>query len=1274
MRFSFRPALAFVIASALLSLSAAYIVVQREEFGALFFRLERPLSFPDLVASGRDGSFYLVENGWKSVICADMRGNIRFSLRGGSRSDESFYEAWYITADESGFLYMVNVVRDLDTGAVTKEEIRRYRPDGAFDKTLRAYRYLSLVEPGSFDTSGRLIAPKADSGKIRYLYRASEELVYVMEIDIASGTESVMMALPSGINPVDAVYFPDSIAVTDRSGRLLRISRQGSIHEEGRIGELFIPGPMDADASGAVYIADLGTHRIVKSHKGVITPLLTPALLESQHPGGREPLFRSLAADSSGTLVAVDESNNRIVRVDPSDGKISIVERVRVSRKTLWFRISLCAAAAVFSLSALFIGFLFYRHVLRRRIPLFLKFALLFMPVFVISIVGVGIGIFRMTNAAYENETRQKLLLMAQTGSKLVDGNALARLSKPAHFMNSDYRLLQSQMSGVLGDNRDEWNRDLYSVLYRNIGGIYYYTVDLSGYYGVLYPYARVQQIHRDAFEKGTTECTKYRDAEGEWICAASPVRDAAGRIVGVYEVGANYFLHREIYARVKRNLAVWLGIASAVQLWLFLVFSFILLRWLRILNDAGRQIAEGNYDIRVRIRSRDEMEDLGREFNTMAEKIRLSVEELKFKNEALTAMDRIKDEFLANTSHELRTPLNGIIGLAEGMLDAASCTLDDKQRRTVSMIYLSGRRLLSLVNDILDFEKLRSRDIALALSAVDARGAADIVIALTAPLAAAKNLSLINDIPSTAPLIEADEERFMQILHNLIGNAVKFTDSGTIRISAVVCGDIMEISVSDTGIGIASGDIDRIFESFEQLDGSATRTHGGTGLGLSITKKLIELHGGTIRVESEPGKGSSFIFSVPVSSRTAPGERRTASSAPRFVIPDLSPAPSSAAVSSGEYRILAVDDDPVNLEVITGHLAAKNYSVTIATSGKEALSFIENGERFDLILLDIMMPRLSGYDVARSLREKFKLFELPIIMLTAKNQIQDIVAGFETGVNDYLTKPFNKYELLSRVENLLSLQRAVRESARLTAIEQELSIARDIQMSILPKNDMSVEGVSCSFAYIPMESVGGDFYDYVLYGPRSFGIITADVTGHGIPAALIASMLKVAFHFEAASESSPAKVLQNINAILSGKFRHGYITAAFAHIDLDARTMTVSTAAHPSVLVLDRRTGSIDEVRGKGKLMGFLSDIGCTETVFGLEQGDRIVFYTDGITEARSPDGVMFDEARFREALVNSRSLDADSASSEVLSSVRSWSTERTLDDDVTLVIVDIE
>ena len=119
---------------------------------------------------------------------------------------------------------------------------------------------------------------------------------------------------------------------------------------------------------------------------------------------------------------------------------------------------------------------------------------------------------------------------------------------------------------------------------------------------------------------------------------------------------------------------------------------------------------------------------------------------------------------------------------------------------------------------------------------------------------------------------------------------------------------------------------------------------------------------------------------------------------------------------------------------------------------------------------------------------------------------------------------------------------------------------------------------------------------------------------------------------------------------------------------------MTVSTAAHPSVLVLDRRTGSIDDVRGKGKLMGFLSDIGCTETVFGLEQGDRIVFYTDGITEARSPDGVMFDEARFREALVNSRSLDADSASSEVLSSVRSWSTERTLDDDVTLVIVDIE
>lgn len=1272
MRFFLRPVVLMICAFFTLALCSAYLFVQRDEMGTRFFSIERPLIFPDLVARGANGGFYLVENGWKSVVCADTRGNVRFSLRGGSRSDASFYEAWYITADESGFLYMVNVVRDLGTGAVTKEEIRRYRPDGSFDKTLRVYRYLSIDEPGSFDTSGRLIAPKAASGKIRYLYRASEELIYVMEIDIASGAESVMMALPSGINPVDAVYFPDSIAVTARNGRLLRISGQGAVRDEGLNGDIYIPGPIDADAKGAIYIADLGTHRIVKSGADGIASVLTPALLNAQHPGGREPLFRSLAADSAGNLVSVDESNNTVVCRNAATGRISVINSVRISAETALIRISLLAAAAVIVLTVFFIGYLFYRDVLKRRVPLLLKFALLFMPVFMISIVVIGTGIFRMTNAAYEDETRQKLLLLAQTGAKLVDGNALARLSKPAHFMNSDYQLLQSQMSGVLGENRDAWNRDLYSVLYKNIGGIYYYTVDLSGYYGVLYPYARVQQIHRDAFENGTTGCTKYRDAEGEWICAASPVRDTSGSIVGVYEVGANYFLHREISGSAKRHLAAGLGIASAIQLGLFLLFSFIMLRWLRMLNNAGRQIAEGNYDIRVRIRSRDEIEDLGREFNTMAEKIRLSVEELKFKNEALTAMDRIKDEFLANTSHELRTPLNGIIGLAEGMLDAGSCTLDEKQRRTVSMIYLSGRRLLSLVNDILDFEKLRNRDIALSLSAVDVRGAADIVIALTAPLAAAKNLSLVNDIPAAAPLVEADEDRLMQILHNLIGNAVKFTDAGSIRISAKVCGGMLEIWVTDTGIGIGSQDIDRIFESFEQLDGSATRTHGGTGLGLSITKKLVELHGGSIRVESEPGRGTSFIFTVPVTSRSAPDASGRASS-PRLVIPDLSFSPSASA-AQGEYRILAVDDDPVNLEVLTGHLAAKNYSVTIATSGKEALSFIENGERFDLILLDIMMPRLSGYEVARSLREKFKLFELPIIMLTAKNQIHDIVAGFETGVNDYLTKPFNKYELLSRVENLLSLQRAVRESARLNAIEQELSIARDIQMSILPKKEIQVQGVSCSFSYIPMESVGGDFYDYVLYGPRSFGIITADVTGHGIPAALIASMLKVAFHFEASSEKSPAKVLQNINTILAGKFRHGYITAAFAHIDLETKLMTVSTAAHPSVLVLDRRTGSIDDVRGKGKLMGFLPDIGCTETAFMLEQGDRIVFYTDGITEARNPDGEMFDEDRFREALRNSRSLDADSASAAVLGAVRSWSTERTLEDDVTLVIVDIE
>ncbi|MDR2615942.1 MAG: response regulator, partial [Oscillospiraceae bacterium] len=384
---------------------------------------------------------------------------------------------------------------------------------------------------------------------------------------------------------------------------------------------------------------------------------------------------------------------------------------------------------------------------------------------------------------------------------------------------------------------------------------------------------------------------------------------------------------------------------------------------------------------------------------------------------------------FLANTSHELRTPINGIIGIVESMIDGAAGELTDEQKYNLALVVGSGKRLSNLVNDILDFTKLKNREIELQLKPIDLKTAADTVIALSRPLIKGKELELVNEVDAAFDAVSADENRLQQILYNLIGNAVKFTERGRVVVRAEISGGMAAVSVSDTGIGIPRDKLESIFESFEQGDGSTEREYGGTGLGLSITKKIVELHGGTISVASKPGEGSTFTFTLP---RAEGAVADAAASEQLRTIIDIEdyeePAPSGMATDSeatGGYRILAVDDEPVNIQVLTNILTMRGYGVSKAYGGQEAIDMIEGGGEFDLILLDVMMPKMSGYDVCSRLREKYSLFDLPIVMLTAKNRIQDVVLGFQSGANDYIQKPFDKEELLARVRTLLELKGA---------------------------------------------------------------------------------------------------------------------------------------------------------------------------------------------------------------------------------------------------------
>jgi signal transduction histidine kinase/class 3 adenylate cyclase/CheY-like chemotaxis protein len=408
---------------------------------------------------------------------------------------------------------------------------------------------------------------------------------------------------------------------------------------------------------------------------------------------------------------------------------------------------------------------------------------------------------------------------------------------------------------------------------------------------------------------------------------------------------------------------------------------------------------------------------------------------------ERLEQIDRLKDQFLANTSHELRTPLNGIIGLSEGLLDEEE---DLEKQENLSMIVSSGKRLASLVNDILDFSKLRTHEIELRKRPVDFYAMVKFVLRIHQPLVEGKDLQLINAVPTDLPTLLADEDRIQQILFNLVGNASKFTETGYVKVSAQQVVDHLRIGVEDTGIGIPEHKREAIFQAFEQGDGSVQREFAGTGLGLSISKKLVELHGGRMWVESEIGQGSIFFFELPMTEALTSGGVMTFSAPSEAVLPTMakmqlqSPTPQpDVAESAGErIRILVVDDEPINQQVIKNHLKSHRFELFQAMNGEEALQLLDKHRQFDLVLLDVMMPRMSGYEVCQHIRERFLPSELPVIMLTAKNQVSDLVQGLDMGANDYMAKPFAKDEFLARIKTHLSLHRINKVTNRFVPAE----------------------------------------------------------------------------------------------------------------------------------------------------------------------------------------------------------------------------------------------